>query len=124
MSDQSQYDQEILVRWFENHYQCHKCEVSWNDEWSCMCNDRCPKCGHETEPTTSRDLSRPVTDEDFAEATRFLLERHPDRARRVSPQEVREYAEALLEGGEYRLLDDERVVPQEVTMFTRSLFLF
>lgn len=40
--------------WFRNHYEC--C-VSWTDEWSCTCNDRCPECRAETEPYESEELS-------------------------------------------------------------------
>ena len=28
-----------------NRYRCDDCDVSWEDEWSCMCDDDCPRCG-------------------------------------------------------------------------------
>lgn len=37
-----------------NHYEHEDCPVqpgvSWQDQWSCMCNDRCPACNAEIEP--------------------------------------------------------------------------
>lgn len=35
-----------------NHYECD-CGYTWQDEWSCMCNDRCPECNKEIEPYQS-----------------------------------------------------------------------
>jgi hypothetical protein len=29
---------------FENHYYCPDCDVSWDDVWSCQCDDECPEC--------------------------------------------------------------------------------
>lgn len=45
---------------YTNHYE--HCGRIWTDQWSCMCNDRCPACGHEIEPFKSLDL---VEDEIF-----------------------------------------------------------
>ena len=42
--------------WFRNFYR--HCEVSWDDEWSCTCNDKCPECGAEIEPYESESLIR------------------------------------------------------------------
>ncbi len=39
-----------------NHYHCEACDVAWQDEWSCACNDRCPACNAEIEPHQSEDL--------------------------------------------------------------------
>ncbi|MDK9702506.1 MAG: hypothetical protein OEL20_05155 [Sulfuritalea sp.] len=41
---------------FLNHYGC-PCGTKWVDEWSCQCNDRCPSCNKEIEPSESEDLS-------------------------------------------------------------------
>lgn len=41
---------------WQNNYRCQICTseaVTWSDEWSCMCNDRCPTCGAEIEPEDS-----------------------------------------------------------------------
>ena len=35
---------------FLNHYECTNCGNSWQDEWSCACDDRCPVCDTVTEP--------------------------------------------------------------------------
>jgi|GEM_PF-3502916 len=42
---------------FLNHYRCPKCGTEWNDEWYCIVDDECPKCGmrHIT-PYSSEDL--------------------------------------------------------------------
>jgi len=29
---------------FLNHYECSECGTEWSDQWSCQCNDECPKC--------------------------------------------------------------------------------
>jgi hypothetical protein len=36
---------------YVNHF--YHCNVQWDDEWSCMCNDECPVCHHEIEPYAS-----------------------------------------------------------------------
>lgn len=33
------------------------CQQDWDDEWSCMCNDRCPVCNYEIEPYASLEES-------------------------------------------------------------------
>lgn len=40
---------------FENHYDC-PCGHHWEDVWSCVCDDRCPKCNKSCSPTTSIDI--------------------------------------------------------------------
>ena len=41
---------------FLNHYHHAPCNTSWEDEWHCMCNDQCPKCGvKDIEPEESDD---------------------------------------------------------------------
>lgn len=41
---------------YQNHYHCPNDGTSWDDEWECMCNDRCPKCRAEIEPYMSIEL--------------------------------------------------------------------
>jgi hypothetical protein len=41
---------------FRNYYRCPNDGTMWKDEWSCMCNDRCPTCGAEIEPYESEDI--------------------------------------------------------------------
>ena len=38
---------------YSNHYDCSECGHEWSDTWSCACNDKCPGCGSETEPSES-----------------------------------------------------------------------
>jgi len=38
---------------FTNHYECSRCGEVWMDAWSCACNDKCPVCRAETEPSES-----------------------------------------------------------------------
>ncbi|MEI7994147.1 MAG: hypothetical protein WCH01_04520 [Methylococcaceae bacterium] len=33
--------------WYLNHYRCPTCQLAWQDEWDCTCNDRCPSCHQE-----------------------------------------------------------------------------
>lgn len=47
-----------------NHYRCEgdargrtaHGPFEWTDEWSCTCNDKCPRCGAEIEPYQSDDV--------------------------------------------------------------------
>ncbi len=41
---------------FRNHYRCPSDGTEWADQWSCMCNDRCPVCGDEIEPYQSENI--------------------------------------------------------------------
>ncbi len=43
-----------IKRIYRNWYKCPVCKTEWLDEWSCMCNDRCPKCNAEIEPYESK----------------------------------------------------------------------
>ncbi|WP_146119465.1 hypothetical protein [Phyllobacterium phragmitis] len=46
------------MSWFRNHYICEQCDESWNDEWSCACDDDCQSCGaRHFSPYHSDDLS-------------------------------------------------------------------
>lgn len=47
-----------------NHYRCEECDVSWDDEWSCQCDDECPECGRDFTPVSSDDLSGDDEEED------------------------------------------------------------
>src|SRR5215831_5732402 len=47
----------ILMAWLRKLYRHDACGVSWTDEWSCACNDRCPLCEAEIEPYDFVDLS-------------------------------------------------------------------
>lgn len=49
-------------KWYLNEYYCSDCDVAWEDEWDCMCNDRCPSCDQETCPERSKDISKDISD--------------------------------------------------------------
>ena len=43
---------------FRNFYHCDECGHDWEDEWSCMCDDDCPKCGaRHWSPYKSEDIT-------------------------------------------------------------------
>lgn len=46
------------MAWFANYYKHIECGVEWDDEWDCMCNDKCPDCNAEIEPYYSEELDR------------------------------------------------------------------
>ena len=39
-----------------NKYECAACEVGWEDEWSCGCDDECPRCGQAISPYDSTEI--------------------------------------------------------------------
>lgn len=46
------------MAWFRNHYICDRCDSVWEDEWSCACDDDCPRCGaRHMSPFKSDDLT-------------------------------------------------------------------
>jgi hypothetical protein len=92
---------EAVAGWFENTYECSECGTTWTDEWSCTCNDRCPACNVETEPSSSIDLSQPLTKEDYLGAARLLA--------------------ALPESGPYEVtVEDARPMPKQSWKGERS----
>jgi hypothetical protein len=49
---------EERMAWFRNFYVCADCDSVWTDEWSCMCDDDCPRCGgRHMSPYRSDDLT-------------------------------------------------------------------
>lgn len=44
------------MAWFRKSYTC-PCGEEWSDEWSCLCNDKCPSCNKEIEPDEDEDLT-------------------------------------------------------------------
>lgn len=63
---------ELKVQWFLNCYRCVRCHHIWEDEWSSMCDDRCPICNIEMTPYKSVDLSRNIDQDDLDFASRRL----------------------------------------------------
>lgn len=43
---------------FINHYFCPDCDHLWQDEWSCFCDDECPKCNKVYTPYKSIDVNK------------------------------------------------------------------
>ncbi len=65
------------MAWFRNHYICERCDSTWADEWSCMCDDDCRRCGarHMT-PYESDDLTTVIE----PEGKEFVVLRSPESA--------------------------------------------
>jgi hypothetical protein len=61
------------VLWYRNEYFCEECGTEWTDEWSCQCNDRCPTCNLEIEPSESREV-KPDTETKMLLAIRHAHE--------------------------------------------------
>lgn len=45
------------MAWYIKFYRHSQCRTIWTDEWSCACNDHCPKCDAEIEPYNWKDLT-------------------------------------------------------------------
>ena len=65
------------MAWYRNHYKCYCCEEVWEDNWSCACDDECPRCGaRNVSPFDSDDLTFIIDDE----GGYFVVLRSPDQA--------------------------------------------
>ena len=65
------------MAWFRNHYKCACCGSVWTDEWSCMCDDDCRRCGaRHMSPYESDDLTEIIE----ARGAEFVVLRSPDTA--------------------------------------------
>ncbi len=47
---------------YRNFYQC-PCGCTWEDEWDCQCDDRCPECNTSCSPSESEELPESETEE-------------------------------------------------------------
>lgn len=47
--------EEEARRWYSKHYTCD-CGYQWEDEWDCLCNDKCPECNAEIEPDSWEEV--------------------------------------------------------------------
>lgn len=52
-----QTEQETSPRWYLNHYRCDACDVEWDDQWDCACDDECPQCQRSLSPYLSEDVT-------------------------------------------------------------------
>ena len=69
--------------WFRNFYHCKDCDTSWEDEWSCCCDDECPNCGSRNwSPYESEDLSVVVE----VEGSDFVVLHSPRSVEEHDPQ--------------------------------------
>ena len=62
--------EEQAVTTYVNYYRHDDCPlanepVEWVDMWSCMCNDRCPRCDAEIEPYHSKVVPTGDDNEDL-----------------------------------------------------------
>lgn len=65
------------MAWFCNYYTCDRCEKSWTDEWSAMCDDDCPYCGaRHMSPCKSDDLTKVIE----REGRDYVVLRSPETA--------------------------------------------
>jgi hypothetical protein len=75
------------MAWFRNHYHCDDCGAQWEDEWSCCCDDECPRCGSKNwSPFKSDDLTFLVEPEEelFAVFESPITAEHSPRYARVA----------------------------------------
>jgi hypothetical protein len=66
----------ISMAWYRNH-QCYRCDQTWEDEWSCGCDDECPCCeARHVSPIDSEDLTFIIEEEGHS----FVVLKSPDEA--------------------------------------------
>ena len=90
------------MAWFLNHYTCERCNSTWTDEWSSMCDDDCPHCGaRHMSPADSDDLTTVIE----PDGDRFIVLWSPETAEddpeycELGLFPTREQAEAFLATG-------------------------
>ncbi len=108
----SERSTELRADWFLKTYCCPDCGTEWEDEWSCMCNDRCPECDAEVEPVSSEDLSRPLSHDDYLGAARKIFGSETSFPL-VTDQEAKNYAEAVMEGDPDRFECERMAWPEQ-----------
>jgi hypothetical protein len=65
------------MAWFLNHYECERCDGTWTDQWSCMCDDECPHCGaRDMTPSESEELTTLIE----KEGNEFVVRWSPETA--------------------------------------------
>jgi hypothetical protein len=87
------------MAWFRNHYLCECCDSTWEDEWSCTCDDDCPRCGaRHMSPFKSDDLTEIIE----KDGDKFIVLWSPETAehdpdyRELGAFPTRRLAEAFL----------------------------
>ena len=65
------------MAWFHNYYVCGRCDRTWEDQWSCTCDDDCPHCGaRHMSPFKSDDLTEVI----LREGKKFIVLWSPETA--------------------------------------------
>jgi hypothetical protein len=65
------------MAWYRNHYHCGDCGADWEDEWSCCCDDECPRCGSgDWSAVESEDLTEVIEETELG----FVVVRSPSTA--------------------------------------------
>jgi hypothetical protein len=87
------------MAWFRNYYICERCDSTWSDEWSCMCDDDCPHCdARHMSPFKSDDLTKIIEPREHE----FIVLESPETAEHqpnyylVATLPTRKLAEAFL----------------------------
>jgi len=90
------------MAWYRNYYICEQCDSTWTDEWSCMCDDDCRRCGaRHMAPYESDDLTEVISKKNG----RFVVLWSPETAEHSADYcelgcfATRAEAEAILNNG-------------------------
>jgi len=51
---------------YRKSYKCSECGHEWEDEWDCLCNDRCPICSAEIEPQDWEEVEEEASSPDLS----------------------------------------------------------
>ncbi|HEY1933046.1 MAG TPA: hypothetical protein VGG99_13615 [Acetobacteraceae bacterium] len=99
------------MAWFINQYECDDCGHTWEDEWSCMCDDDCPKCGaRHMSPHGSIDRTEYIDECN----SKFVVYRSPDDAEssadyeRIAAFDTRAGADEFLTNGD-EVIDESTI---------------
>ena len=93
------------MAWYRNYYECARCGSKWTDDWSCMCDDDCRRCGarHMT-PYKSNDLTEIIEKREGE----YVVLRSPDNAehlpdyREIAKFSTHKQAKVYLKGDDQR----------------------
>jgi Dam-replacing family len=94
--------EELAMAWYRNFYECARCGLKWQDEWSCMCDDDCPHCdARHMSPYDSRDLTEVIAKDagDFVVLWSPETAEHDASYRELGRFPTRAAAEAFLTTG-------------------------
>jgi hypothetical protein len=84
-----------------NYHYCADCDIAWEDEWECACDDECPGCRRDFTPFDSeeeRDAAQKVIDVVNDYAVSRILRRTIDmydQRRAWFPQELESVSREL-----------------------------